>query len=78
MPHDQVWNEQIWEVTILVDGRLATAWMEYVFFLGDTLSHCGVNAMMFYREEDNAWKVVHLADTNRGKDCTLPQDLQGR
>ncbi len=33
-PHDQVWNEQIWDVKIMVDGRLATAWMEFAFCLG--------------------------------------------
>ena len=74
-PHEQVWDEKIWDVKIHIDGRLATAWMEFAFFLGDTLSHCGVNAMTLYKADD-AWKIVHLEDTNRGKECDLPADLR--
>ncbi len=74
-PRDQVWNEQIWDVVIKVDGRLAMAWMEFAFFLGDTLRHCGVNAMMLYRGDDG-WKITGLADTNRGLDCELPDHLR--
>ena len=74
-PHDQVWNEQIWDVKIMVDGRLTTAWMEFAFFLGETLSHCGVNSMVLYRDGED-WKIVQLADTNRGKDCDLPEELR--
>ena len=73
-PHDQVWNEEIWDVMIHVDGRLATAWMEFAFFLGDTLSHCGVNSMMMYKEGED-WKIVHLSDTNRACD-DLPEHLR--
>ena len=73
-PHDQVWDEKIWDVTIKVDGRLAMAWMEFAFFLGDNLSHCGVNAMMLYKQGD-VWKIAQLADTNRSE-CDLPEDLQ--
>ncbi len=75
-PHEQVWDEQIWDVDIKIDGRLATAWMEFAFFLGESLSHCGVNAMILYEQEDG-WKIVHLADTNRGRECDLPPELQG-
>jgi len=74
-PREEVWNEQIWDVEIMVDGRLATAWMEFAFFRGDTLSHCGVNSMMLYRDGD-VWKITYLADTNRGLDCDLPENLR--
>lgn len=67
-PHDQVWDEQIWDVHISIDGRLASAWMEFAFFLGDNMSHCGVNSMQLYRTEEG-WKIVYLADTNRPPTC---------
>ena len=74
-PHEQVWDERIWDVQIHVDGRLASAWMEFAFYLGDELHHCGVNSMQFYRSDDG-WKIVYLADTNRGLSCDIPADLQ--
>lgn len=74
-PHDQVWDERIWDVTIQVDQRLATAWMEYAFYLGDTLHHCGVNSMHFYRTDDG-WKIAYLVDTDRGLTCDIPDDVK--
>ncbi|MDE2835666.1 MAG: nuclear transport factor 2 family protein [Bacteroidota bacterium] len=67
-PHDQVWDERIWDLNIQVDQRLASAWMQFAFYLGDELSHCGVNSMILYRTDDG-WKIVHLADTHRGLAC---------
>lgn len=72
-PHDQVWDERIWDVHISIDGRLASAWMEFAFFLGENLSHCGVNSMQLYRT-DEGWKIVYLADTNRPPTCEPPTD----
>ena len=70
-PHDEVWDERIWNVHISVDGRLASAWMEFAFFLGDQMSHCGVNSMQLYRTEEG-WKIFHLADTRRPPTCEPP------
>ena len=75
-PHDAVWDERIWDVDIHIDERLATAWMQFAFYLGDQLSHCGVNSMTLYQTDDG-WKVVHLADTNRGQECgEIPEDVR--
>ena len=74
-PHDEVWDELIWDVKIHVDRRLASAWMEYAFYLGDNLHHCGVNSMQFYRT-DEGWKIAYLVDTDRGMDCDIPDDLK--
>jgi len=30
--HDEIWDERIWDVEIFIDGRLASAWMEFAFF----------------------------------------------
>lgn len=75
-PHDAVWDERIWDVDIHIDERLATAWMQFAFYLGEQLSHCGVNSMTLYQTDDG-WKVVHLADTNRGQECgEIPEDVR--
>ncbi|GIV61254.1 MAG: hypothetical protein KatS3mg044_0120 [Rhodothermaceae bacterium] len=71
-PHDEVWDERIWDVEIRVDDLLATAWMSYAFFAGSRFSHCGVNAFVLARRPEG-WKIIHLADTRRrGEACTLP------
>jgi len=67
-PHDQVWDERISEVQIQVDGNLAQAWMNYSFYLDETFSHCGVNAIQLFKTSEG-WKMVHLADTRRRSDC---------
>ena len=74
-PHDEVWDERIWDVKIMVDQRLASAWMEYAFYLGDTLHHCGVNSMQLYQTDDG-WKIAYLVDTDRGLTCEIPQGIQ--
>jgi len=67
-PHDQVWDERISNVFIQIDGNLAQAWMDYSFYLDDTFSHCGVNAIQLFKTE-KGWQMVHLADTRRRSDC---------
>ena len=73
-PHEQMWDERIRNVTIQVDGLLAAGWMDYAFFLGDGFSHCGVNAMQFFKAADG-WKVIQITDTRRSQGCDLPDDL---
>ena len=63
-PKEQVWDERIGPVEVQVDQGLATAWMAYAFYLGETFSHCGVNAMQFAKT-DGTWRIVHLVDTRR-------------
>lgn len=67
-PHDDVWDERISNVEIRVDGNLATAWMDYSFYTGETFSHCGVNAFQLFRGPEG-WKVFHIADTRRREAC---------
>ncbi len=74
-PHDEVWDERIWDVKIHVDQRLASVWMEFAFYLDDTLHHCGVNSMQLYRS-DEGWKIAYLVDTDRGMDCEIPDSLK--
>lgn len=67
-PHDQVWDERIRNPEVRVDQNLATAWMEYAFYLGDTLSHCGTNAFQLFRAVEG-WKIIAVTDTRRRDGC---------
>src|SRR5690606_10426144 len=70
-PHDQVWNERIWDVEIEVDDRLAQARMDYAFYLGEELSHCGVNAFQLF-DDGTSWKIIQVTDTRRQEGCEMP------
>lgn len=74
-PHDQVWNEKIWDVEIDVRDNFASAWMEYAFFLDEEFSHCGINHFQFVRQADGEWKAVALSDTRERDTCELDDDL---
>lgn len=71
-PSPSPWDERIWNVDITIENNLATAWMEYAFFFGDQLSHCGSNTFQLARHADGAWRTIALADTRVPADqCTL-------
>lgn len=70
-PHDQIWDERVWDVQIRIDDGLATAWMQYAFFLGDKLSHCGVNAFQFFKTA-SGWQIIQITDTRRQSACEVP------
>jgi hypothetical protein len=67
-PHKEVYDERIWSYDVRIDGRLASAWTEYSFFLDDKLSHCGVNAFQLFKGE-NGWKIIQITDTRRRDNC---------
>lgn len=73
-PHEKVWDERIWDVKIRVDGPLASAWVPYAFYLGDELSHCGVNAVQLVQRGDG-WRILQLTDTRR-QNCTVPPEVR--
>lgn len=75
---EEILDEQIWDVEIEVDGRLATAWMKFAFYFGGEFTHCGVNAMMLFKDADG-WKIFALADTSRRgeENCWMPPDPAG-
>ena len=70
-PHEAMWDEQIWDTEVRVDGNLAAVWTRYAFFLGGRFSHCGVDAFHLVRRADG-WKIVDLADTRQREDCAMP------
>lgn len=67
-PSDSVWDERTYNTEVRINGRLATVWMEYDFYLGQQFSHCGVDAFQLARYQEG-WKVVTLADTRQREGC---------
>lgn len=61
-------DEQIADVEIRVDDNLATVWNRYVFYVGERLDHCGVDAFTIVRTTEG-WKILHIADTQRTEGC---------
>ena len=74
-PHDQVWNEVFWDTEVHIDGRLASMWMKYAFYLDDTFSHCGVDSFQLFKGAEG-WKITYLADTRQREGCEIPESLQ--
>lgn len=71
-PHDEVWDERTWDVEVRVDGPMASAWVPYAFYRGDSLSHCGVNAIQLVRHT-TGWRILHLLDTRTpAVACSVP------
>lgn len=67
-PHEEIWNEEISNLKIEIDGPMASAWMDYKFYLGEGFSHCGVNHMILVRTDDG-WKIQSITDTRRRLSC---------
>ncbi len=76
-PHDQAWDERIWDVDIKIDGNMASAWVPYAFYLGDSFSHCGTNSITLFNSTDG-WKLTGLTDTRRQNDCGIPPEIAGQ
>ncbi|MEQ9423587.1 MAG: nuclear transport factor 2 family protein [Cyclobacteriaceae bacterium] len=70
-PHDDVWDEPIWDTEIRIDGNLAQVWTKYALFVGDKFSHCGVDTFLLFKSE-KGWKIFQLTDTRQYTDCEMP------
>ena len=73
MPHDEIWDEKIWSYSVQIDGNLATVWTPYTFFLGEKMSHCGVNSFLLFHGEEG-WKIFNIADNRRTVGCQTAPD----
>ncbi|GHB55852.1 nuclear transport factor 2 family protein [Persicitalea jodogahamensis] len=67
-PHQEMWDERIYDLKTQVDGPVATVWAPYKFYLGEKFSHCGVNAFALVKTE-NGWKIAGITDTRRKENC---------
>lgn len=74
-PHDEIWDEKIWNTKIEIDGSIAQVWTDYAFFVGSEFSHCGIDAFHLIKDNKQGWKIVHLMDTRRKSGCELPNNL---
>lgn len=74
-PHQEVYNEMIWDEKISVDGNFAQVWAYYAFYLGKKFNHCGVDAFHLVKTEDGNWKIFHLADTRKKDGCSIPSKI---
>lgn len=67
-PHQERWDERVYDLKIQVDGPMATVWAPYKFYLGEKFSHCGVNAFTLIKTE-SGWKIAGITDTRRKEGC---------
>lgn len=67
-PHNDKWDEQIYNVKISVDRPMAIVWAPYKFYLGEKFSHCGVNVFTLI-ETKTGWKISDITDTRRKDTC---------
>ena len=67
-PHNEKWDEQIYNVKISVDLPMAIVWAPYKFYLGEKFSHCGVNVFTLV-ETKAGWKIRGITDTRRKEPC---------
>jgi hypothetical protein len=76
-PHEQPWNEPIWDTRIEVEGDFASVWTSYAFYLGNTFSHCGIDAFQLVKQ-NGEWKIFHLTDTRHKEGCQVPPAISDR
>lgn len=63
-------DERVYNITVQQDHGLATAWMDYQFYYGGALTHCGANTFTLARR-DTSWQVISIADS-RHSTCRTP------
>lgn len=74
-PHDAVYDERTWGYQVNVEGDLATVWMNYAFYAGDTFSHCGINSFQLVKS-DGKWEIIYIIDTRRREPCNIPDKIK--
>jgi hypothetical protein len=65
------WEERIYDVEVRIDGRVASAWAPYTFYLDGRVLHCGIDSFELLRGADG-WKITQVADTRRTDGCPDP------
>ena len=62
-------DERTRNPVVHVDGALASVWMDYTFYVGERLNHCGVDTFHLVRTADG-WRIIDIADTRRRENCS--------
>jgi len=65
---DEIWDEKIGSLTMNIDLPMASVWVPYKFYRGDTFSHCGVNSFQMIKKRGE-WKIFYIVDTRRTGNC---------
>ena len=65
------WEERIYDVEVRVDGRIASVWAPYTFYLDGRVLHCGIDSFELLRGA-GGWKITQVADTRRTDACPDP------
>lgn len=73
-PATTIYDERTWSPEVRIDGAIAQAWMQYAFYIGDRLNHCGVDAFDFLKVGAE-WKIATVMDTRHMTACTPPAKL---
>ncbi|MGQ0703441.1 MAG: nuclear transport factor 2 family protein [Gemmatimonadales bacterium] len=61
-------DERLRNTVVYVEGGLASVWTDYTLYIGERLSHCGVDAFHLVRTAEG-WRIIDLADTRRRENC---------
>lgn len=61
-------DERFHDPEVRIDGNLAMVWTPYTFHLGETFSHCGIDAFHFARTAEG-WQILQIAYTRRTEGC---------
>lgn len=65
--------ERYWAPEIRIEDNLAAVWLEYAFYVGDRLDHCGEDHFQLARTTEG-WKIIAIADTQRSSGCSDPPE----
>ena len=72
---EQVLTERMFNPEVRVSGDLAMVWTPYDFYVGDELSHCGADALLLTRADDESWMIIALSWTRlQPPECELHPD----
>jgi Putative lumazine-binding len=77
-PRTDVYNEQVWNEKVFVDGDFAQVWTDYAFYLNTAFHHCGVDAFQLIRSARGEWLIYGLSDTRRKTGCDVPEEVKRR
>ena len=70
-PATTIYDERTWSPEVRVDGAIAQSWMQYAFYVGERLNHCGIDAFDFLKIGAE-WKIATIMDTRHTGTCTPP------
>ena len=60
---EQILTERMWDPEVRISGDLAMVWTPYDFYVGEELSHCGADALLLTRNDDDSWLIIALSWT---------------